>query len=208
MPNLYYQHSSDPKENAQRNLKGRTHYVDDDSLRYHHSRIITANHYANSLLFGIVVSDALDHQNTKRGFRFVVFNLFGTVVERTPLEQAFRRSGGELAMSQAIIKLDAIGLTLAAIDAHVHFHAQEMDQLRSKLGSSLAPPGECSVRVQGNRAGRHHPYPFDRLAHLHACCDDGAMARRLVRPARPCGSRRATCGINEPHHGRHRDRRS
>lgn len=34
MPNLYRNEASDPRDNAQRNLSGRTHYVDDDTLRW------------------------------------------------------------------------------------------------------------------------------------------------------------------------------
>lgn len=92
-PRLYRDESQDPKHNAQRNLSGRTHYVDDDTLRYHHSRILSARVIANGLYFGIVESVALDMHNTSRGYRHVIFNLFGNVVgERPSLDECVKTS--------------------------------------------------------------------------------------------------------------------
>lgn len=85
---LYSCKSDDPKRDAQRNLLGRTHYVDDDTLRCYHSRILSAQSMYDGLLFRIVCSDALDMHNTKRGFRAVVFDVFGTVIFRPSMEQA------------------------------------------------------------------------------------------------------------------------
>src|ERR1039457_2523561 len=72
--------SCDPKYNAQRNLSGITHYVDDDTLKSHHSRVISAGHSHGGLVFNITTSDALDMHNTKRGFRRVVHDVFGTCI--------------------------------------------------------------------------------------------------------------------------------
>lgn len=74
----------DAKACAQRNLSGRSHYADDDTLRFFHSRIQTARPECNGLLFVLVESVAADMRNTSRGFRFVVFNLFGEVVNDRP----------------------------------------------------------------------------------------------------------------------------
>jgi hypothetical protein len=73
-------HGYDAKTNAQRNLTGRTHYVDPDTLRFFHSRLIHAEIHAEGLLFVLIESTAEDMRNTKRGFRFVAFDLFGTVL--------------------------------------------------------------------------------------------------------------------------------
>jgi hypothetical protein len=86
---LFTFESGDPKRNAQRNLSGRTHYVDDETLRWHKSRISTSSQLHWGLLFSVVASDALDMHNTKRGFRAAVFDLFGTCVSRPTLENAF-----------------------------------------------------------------------------------------------------------------------
>lgn len=90
MTTLYRQESSDPKSNAQRNLAGRTHYVDDDTLRFHKSHVLSAQHHDDGLLFSIVTSDALNMHNTRRGFHYVIFDLFGHVVKRVDLEHSFK----------------------------------------------------------------------------------------------------------------------
>jgi len=80
----------DVKYNAQRNLQGKSHYADNDTLRYHHARILNSNAILDGLFFKIVESVALDMHNTKRGFRVVVFDLFGNTVERKDLDQCFK----------------------------------------------------------------------------------------------------------------------
>jgi hypothetical protein len=84
----FRQEQSDPKYNAQRNLNGKTHYVDDDTLRFHKSRVLSSYHLRGGLLFRIITSDALDMHNAKRGFRAVVFDVFGTTIYRPKLEDA------------------------------------------------------------------------------------------------------------------------
>lgn len=78
------QNSSNPKLNAQANLSGKTHYVDDDALGFFHSRIISTREIDHGLVFLLIESVAADHQNRSRGFRFVAFDLFGTVLNERP----------------------------------------------------------------------------------------------------------------------------
>lgn len=68
------------KWNAQGNLQGRTHYVDDATLKCFHSRVMSARDTDHGLVFAIVESVAKDHQNRSRGFRFVAFDIEGTVI--------------------------------------------------------------------------------------------------------------------------------
>lgn len=74
---LFGHKSTDPKRNAQQNLNGRTHFVDDDTMRYFGSRIISARPMNDGLFFRIVESVATDHNKSRRGFRVVVFDIFG-----------------------------------------------------------------------------------------------------------------------------------
>jgi hypothetical protein len=137
--NFYREESSNPKWNAQRNLQGRTHYVDDDTLRFHKSRIISSrviggHDRRGGLLFAIITSDALDMNNTRRGFRFVIFDIFGSVLERPDLDNAFRTSEqARKAMWQAIEKIDAQAHTLEAIERQRKQHETEMNDLRDKV---------------------------------------------------------------------------
>jgi hypothetical protein len=132
--NLYRNEGSDPKFNAQRNLVGRTHYVDDGTLRWHKSRIISARPTDGGLLFAIVTSDALDMRNTKRGFRYVIFDLFGTVLGRTELEKTFRKSDqAAKAMWAAVNAIDAKTHTLEAIKKSEAAYHEEMHRLRETV---------------------------------------------------------------------------
>src|SRR3974377_2288760 len=91
MINLYRHESSNPKFNAQRNLQDRTHYVDDASLRWHKSRVLSAPIVTNGLFLAITTTSAApDPDNTPRGFRYVIFDIFGNILERPKLEDAFR----------------------------------------------------------------------------------------------------------------------
>jgi len=75
--NRYY---SKGKANAQDNLRGVSHYVDDSTLQYFKSRICDATEIMNGLFFKIVESVALDMHSTERGYRVVVFDVFGSIV--------------------------------------------------------------------------------------------------------------------------------
>jgi hypothetical protein len=83
---------SNPLHYAQDQLQGKTHYVDDSTLRFFHARVIGAHHDADGLLFWIVESSAKDSDNTARGFRFVVFDIFGEVVCRVGLSDMVKTS--------------------------------------------------------------------------------------------------------------------
>ena len=129
MPTLYRNESSYPKNNAQRNLQGRTHYVDDDTLRGFHSCIISARETDGGLLFAIVTSDAKDFENKSRGFRYVIFDLFGTVVERNPSStdrEYFRTSDqATKAMWKALDAIDAVEVNRkAALSARKSFELE------------------------------------------------------------------------------------
>lgn len=70
----------DAKATAQRNLSGKTHYVEDDTLKFFHARINSARVAHEGLTFAMVESVAEDFENRARSFRFVAFDLFGTVL--------------------------------------------------------------------------------------------------------------------------------
>jgi len=80
---------SDPTAQAQDQLTGRTHYVDPDTLRFHHSRILRARPICSGLFFRIVESCSADYQNTRRVFRYVVFDVWGEIIARPDLEGGF-----------------------------------------------------------------------------------------------------------------------
>ena len=117
---LYRAEHSDPTADAQRNLCGRTHYVDPENLRYHHSRVLVFRVHADGLLCSLVESCSLDMNNSKRGFRYVIFDVFGKVLERPNLDETFtNRNRAEKAMWAALETIDAFAVTKKAIqDKH------------------------------------------------------------------------------------------
>ena len=89
---LYDNKSSYPKNNAQLNLEGRSHFATDSALRFFGARINSAHHTASGLLFFIVESSFLDMQKTRRGFRFHLFDIFGNEIGNQELDQAVKTS--------------------------------------------------------------------------------------------------------------------
>ena len=75
------------KANAQAMLSGRTHYVDDSTLRYFNSRITGAQPSDFGMFFLITESVGKDSYNGERGFRCVLFDINGQVVYRPSLEE-------------------------------------------------------------------------------------------------------------------------
>jgi hypothetical protein len=84
---LFQDRYSNPKANAQKNLQGRTHYAEDQTLDFFKAKIVAAEPAADGLFLQIVESVALDYENTRRGFRVVVFDLFGQTVFRPSFEE-------------------------------------------------------------------------------------------------------------------------
>lgn len=81
---------STPVLNAQDALSGITHYCDADTLRYHHSRIVGACVVSCGAFFKIVETCAQDYNNTRRGYRVVLFDLLGRAVYRPSLDELTR----------------------------------------------------------------------------------------------------------------------
>ena len=133
---LFTAQGNSPKVHAQRNLCGRTHYVDDETLRWHKSRVLSARVVDNGLLFAIVTSDALDMHSTKRGYRYVIFDVFGTVLGRPDLEHTFRTSAqATKAMWAALNEIDAKAHTLKAADTSLAHYASEIARLKETVAA-------------------------------------------------------------------------
>jgi hypothetical protein len=134
MTTLFRDESGYPKINAQRNLAGRTHYVEEDTLRWHKSRVIACRVIDHGLLLAITTSDALDMNNTRRGYRYVIFDVFGNVLSRPDLEHAFkRRDQCDKAMWADLDAIDAHAHTHAAIDKAKDAYIGELDRLRQTV---------------------------------------------------------------------------
>ena len=108
---------SSAKHDAQLNLEGRTHYVDDKTLRYFHARITQSGVAFDGLLYWIIESVALDPDNTRRGFRPVMFDIFGNILARVSLEQAYKTSDQAYkALKESLASLDIKTQTLDGLE--------------------------------------------------------------------------------------------
>lgn len=88
-----------PVWEAQSHLQGRTHYVDDATLRFHHARVLSCQVFAGGAFLRLRESVSLDMRNTQRGQRYVVFDVFGDVVSRADLDHC---SNSERAARKAL----------------------------------------------------------------------------------------------------------
>lgn len=105
---LYADRSSYPVPNAQENLSGRTHYVDSDTLKCFGARILSARPYMGGAFFVIVESSAKNYQKTQRGFRAVMFDIFGNTVYRPDIDGMHStRAAAEKAFSKWYGEFDA-----------------------------------------------------------------------------------------------------
>ena len=134
MPTLYECRSGYPDIDAQRNLEGKTHYVDADTLKYHKSRVLYSRASDDGLLFAIVESYAVTSDGKKRAFRHVIFDVFGNVIDRPALEQGVnsQQKAREL-LYRAMAGLNAIALTENAIRKYERECKAEIEDLRKRM---------------------------------------------------------------------------
>lgn len=143
---LFQSESGDPTNNAQRNLSGRTHYVDADTLLWHKSRVLSTAILADGLLFRITESCALDMHNTKRGKRCVVFDVFGTAVCRPDLESTFTSSdAARNASAREVAALDLAAHYREALTSKLHWVEQDAEKLKTALAMIAAQPAAVAA---------------------------------------------------------------
>jgi len=71
---------------AQDQLSSKTHYYDDETLKYFKARVLYAKPSSSGLLFVTVESVPKNYDGTGRGFRAVCFDLFGESIYRPDFE--------------------------------------------------------------------------------------------------------------------------
>lgn len=134
--------SCDPKYNAQKNCSGRTYYFTDDTLRFHKSRVLSSNHDFGGLLFKAICSDALDSENRKRGFRYVVHDVFGTCLSRPKLEEAV--SSHKTAANQLdALEIDLVTHYREAIERERRYAADKVADCDKALALILYPQAKA-----------------------------------------------------------------
>lgn len=129
----YSYKSNHAKYNAQSNLQGRTHYVDDDTLRGFAARILDAHASKDGLLFYLVESVNSRPNHGGKNKRCVVFDVFGEVVNDRPGmdDEGWHRTSAaaEKELRAFLESFDAFGHTvkkLREICARRTFEANEV----------------------------------------------------------------------------------
>jgi hypothetical protein len=112
----YQQVSYKAKNNAQANLAGRTHFVDDGTLQYFGGRVLSAYDVADGRLFVVVHSQKSGFDDYRREFGYAIFDLAGTVVA----DSADKFKYGATARKHCAAALDAIDAEQATADAIAH----------------------------------------------------------------------------------------
>ena len=108
-----------PKADAQHNLRGRTFYVDDDTLKYHKARILNSAPACDGLVYWIIESYAVDYANINRAFRPVVFHILGDVIYRVGLDDGFKtEKAARLALDVFLDSFDAVKQTQQALELY------------------------------------------------------------------------------------------
>ena len=133
---LFADKSYDAKRNAQLNLESLTHYVDADTLRYFHARIVKASDSCSGLVFFMVESVAQDMHNTKRGFRPVLFDVFGEVIN--PRDVYYTSSDkAKKAGYEFLNVFDLVGHYRAAIASKATKAKADHDALREAFNATF-----------------------------------------------------------------------
>jgi len=127
--------SCDPKYNAQRNLDGRTHYADDDTLRFFSARILSAREEAEGLLFVLIESVPNLSKACTKTKRAVVFDIFGTVVNDRDGEAAWHKTSDKAkdAARDFVAGFDVIAHTLKELECKAKRKEDEAAAIRQFL---------------------------------------------------------------------------
>ena len=136
---LFRHESSRASLNAYLNLSRVTHYADPQTLRFHHSRILSARPAMGGAFFLIVESCALDMHNTQRGFRAVLFDLNGDAVYRPKLDECRRsRDPAMRDYEKWLATFDPIQHYAAALNDRAAEYARAIEDFRTTAAELLA----------------------------------------------------------------------
>jgi hypothetical protein len=130
-----------PDIDAQKNLDGRSHYVDPDTLRYFRSRITHTETAANGTLYVLVESRGIESKEGTRGMRVVVFDIAGNVRDY-PGDGTWYAStrAARKAIPGILERIDARAVNLAALQSISIWHDGEMARTRDLIEDRTPAP--------------------------------------------------------------------
>lgn len=120
--------------NARRNLAGRTHYADPDTLRFFNARILKCSALHDGLILGILESLSAGFEHSRRVFRPVFFDLDGNTLERPNIDESYStRRAAERAFWRIADSIDADAITRAMLDRLATRREREAGEYRAIL---------------------------------------------------------------------------
>ena len=126
--------SSYSDSDAKRNLQGRTHYVDDDTMRYFKSRILRSHVSPSGLHY--IIQESLPHpDHDKRVRRNVVFDVFGTVVnDREVFHTSAKLADNEYSILTGWMEsVDSENEILTALTCKLNRDLQQINEAKAEL---------------------------------------------------------------------------
>ena len=127
-----------PKANAQANLAGISHYVDDSTLRFHKARVLDSGTQSCGIIFWLLESVASDPDGAERTFRGVIFAPDGTVIHR-PEGWGFKtRTAASQDLTRALSELDIPGVVLETVQRMTHALSLDVEALSRTLADHNA----------------------------------------------------------------------
>lgn len=116
----YKEHYMHERGDAQLNLSGRSHYVNDEALKYFKARINYARPHHGGLLYAIIESFecfVTGEDSEVRRHRGVVFDITGGIVYHPNGDESFKTSkAAKVAMQSFLDSFDSIKHTREALD--------------------------------------------------------------------------------------------
>lgn len=135
---LYKDRAGMPLNQAQRNLEGRTHYVDDATLRSFVAKIHSVSIMDEGLILGLVESvQAGPNSESGRLYRPVLFDVFGNTIALPDLEHSFKTlKQAQSEFWKAADEVDAVELTIEGLKRKrdtLAADAETLDKLLEEL---------------------------------------------------------------------------
>jgi hypothetical protein len=127
---LFTERSGFPLNQAQRNLEGRTHYVDDSTVKSFAAKVHSVHVLEDGLILGMVESiQAGATAETGRVYRPVFFDVFGNIVFRPEIEDSFKTQ--KSAQAEFWKRADDIDPVKATLEGVEKKHDSVKEELKS-----------------------------------------------------------------------------
>lgn len=132
---LFRQRSGMPLNQAQRNLEGLTHYVDDKSLSAFVAQIHHVYILEEGLLLALIESvQAGPNKESGRVYRPVLFDVFGNVIHQPTIDDSadsLKKANAQL--WQVVDEMDGVQITIDGLKAKI----KQLDDQSEKLTELL-----------------------------------------------------------------------